>query len=81
MIGALLTYIINAYPQGVRICKMLDSLTESLMKKGALVEQWLGQDILNAINAYTQREEKVRNEFGDDWRLVEIPAGFVRVLF
>lgn len=80
MIEAFLTYLTNVYPNGVRICKLLDSLAESLMKGGSVIEKWPKPDIVNTIKEYSQIEEKERNEFTDDWRLANVPPGFIKVL-
>jgi len=51
------------------------------MNGASVIEKWPRPDILNTIHAYTQNEEKEKNEFTDDWRPAEVPTGFVNVLF
>jgi hypothetical protein len=80
MIAALLTYIFNAYPQGIRISRMLDPLVQCLIAGASPPSPWLKPEILSAIDGYTQMEEKERFNFGEDWQFVEFPEGFVQIV-
>jgi len=80
MIAALLTYILNAYPQGIRISRLLDSLVQSLIEGAPPPSPWLKPETLSAIGGYTQTEEKEIFNFGEDWQFIEFPKGFVRIV-
>jgi hypothetical protein len=50
MIAALLTYIFNAYPQGIRISKMLDPLAQCLIEGASPPSPWLKPEIFMTID-------------------------------
>ena len=39
------------------------------------------QDKLGIIDKYMQSEERERNEFKDNLKLIEVPAGFIKLPF
>jgi hypothetical protein len=54
---ALLTYILNVYPQGVQANRIADSFVQSMIE-GASLPTWPAAETLAAINGYKQQKEK-----------------------
>jgi hypothetical protein len=54
---ALLTYILNVYPQGVQASQIADPLVQCMMD-GAPPPMWRATETLAAIDRYKQQEEK-----------------------
>jgi hypothetical protein len=80
MITALLTYIVNAYPQGVNLSRTLDSLVRCLIEGRPPPSPWLCEAILTTITKYTQDAEKESYTFRENWQLLEVLDGFVQIL-
>jgi hypothetical protein len=78
--ASLLTYITNAYPQGIAVSHALDSLAGCMLRDERLPSPWLDDAVLTTMAEYTQRREGETHEFDDSWRAVEIPKGFIRIL-
>jgi hypothetical protein len=66
MIKALLCYIVNVYPEGVNLCKLLDPLSQHIMK-GGTCNLWPDSTALEKLGSYVQSEEKEGSEFNQDW--------------
>jgi hypothetical protein len=81
MIKALLYYIVNVYPEGVKLCKLLDSLSQHIMKGGTYNSHWPDSTILNNIGSYVQTEEKERGSFKENWISVETSASLISAIF
>lgn len=79
MIVALVTYIVNMYPQGIQINRTIGPLVESIMG-GAPSTSWPGAEVLTVIDGYKQNEEKECYHMEHEWEFVDPPKGFVRVL-
>ena len=81
MIKALLCYIVNVYPEGLKLCKLLDQLSLHIMKGGACNDSWPDPTILEKLGSYVQAEEKEGREFKENWVSVETPATAIGTLF
>lgn len=78
MIQALLTYILNVYPQGVQISRMVDPFVYCIMT-GALSPVWPTADTLAAINEYEQQKEKECYAEKDQWQPIVPPKNLCRL--
>jgi hypothetical protein len=76
----MLVYILNIYPQGIKINQMLEPLIKCFMEGTSLYTSWSVAEVLAAINGYKQQDEKECHHFKDKWQLVEPPKGFVRII-
>jgi hypothetical protein len=74
MIKALLCYIVNVYPEGVKLCKLLDPLSQHIMKGGTYNDLWSDSTILEKLESYAQMEEKEGSDFNQNWISVETSA-------
>jgi hypothetical protein len=81
MIKTFIGYVTNVYPQGVKACKLLDSLSMHIMRGGSFTTYWPAPDILEELSSYMQVEEKEMNEFKEDWIPVESRASLVSSIF
>ncbi|KAJ6280800.1 hypothetical protein J3E71DRAFT_241095 [Bipolaris maydis] len=79
MIVALVTYVVNVYPQGIQINRIAGPLVESIMK-GTPSSSWPGEEVLNVVEGYRQKDEKDSYHMEHGWQFVEPPRGFIRVL-
>jgi len=77
---ALLTYIINVYPKGISIHRLVDPLVRSIMEEDCLPASWPTFETLTALNGYKQQEEKESRRLEDEWHNLEPPKGFVKVV-
>ena len=59
--------------------QIVDPLVKCIME-GALPSSWPEVDALDAIDRYSQKEEKERNYVKNKWQSVELPKGFVRIV-
>jgi hypothetical protein len=80
VIRAFLYYIVNTYPHGISICKMLDQLSRCIMRGGPFNDYWPDSSILDTIDSYVQAEEKESSEFKENWITVEAGAGSIRTV-
>jgi hypothetical protein len=81
MIKALLSYIVNIYPEGVKLCKLLDSLSQHIMKGGTCNDHWPNSALSEKLNSYVQTEEKEESDFNENWVSVETSASAINALF
>jgi hypothetical protein len=81
MIEAFLTYVASAYPQGVRLCKSLDLLSDCILSGRPSSSHILDARIMEAINSYTQVEEKERSDFSGDLQEVLLCPKFISASF
>jgi hypothetical protein len=81
MIKALLCYIVNIYPEGVKLCKLLDQLSQHIMKGLAYNDHWPDSTTLEKLGSYTQTEEKEGSGFNENWVLVETSASAINKYF
>jgi hypothetical protein len=81
VVQAFLYYIVNAYPQGVSVCKMLDPLSQYIMKGGPFNDYWPDSGILDRLNLYVQDEEKKSSELKENWISVEAGVGSISTIF
>jgi len=73
----LLTYLLNAYPRGVRVSRMVDPLVRSIME-GAVPYSFAAH-AASSLNTYSQADETSAAEFKGEWQSVNQPACFVSV--
>ena len=78
MIIALLTYILNVYPQGIQASRLADPFVQCMIE-GALSSTWPAAETLAAINGYKLEKEKECYE-KDEWQPVAPPKTFIRLL-
>jgi hypothetical protein len=81
MIQVLLYYIVNVYPEGVTLCKLLDALSQDIMKGGTCNDHRPGSRTLEKLGSYVQKEEKERSDFKENWVSVETSADMISTLF
>jgi hypothetical protein len=81
MIKALLSYIVNVYPEGVKLCKLLDPLSQYIMNGGTCYDRWLDSTLSEKLSSYVQTEEKEESDFNKDWVSVETSASAITTLF
>jgi hypothetical protein len=81
MIQALLYYIVNVYPEAVMHCKLMDALSQDIMKGGICNDHWLDSETLEKLGSYIQNEENERNDFNENWVSVETSADMIGTLF
>lgn len=74
-----MTYIVNLYPQGIQINRIAGALVESIME-GAPSTSWPESEVLTVVEGYRQKDEKECYHMEHEWRFVEPPRGFIRVL-
>jgi hypothetical protein len=77
---ALVCYIVNVYPEGVKLCKLLDPLSRDIMK-GGTGKDYLLDSTPGKFRSYVQAEEKERSDFRESWVSVESSFGSIGVLF
>lgn len=77
---ALVTYVVNIYPHGVNLGRTLDSLVRWSIEGGPPPSPWLGEAVLTTITKYKQDTEKETDTFREEWKLLEVPEGFVQIL-
>ena len=75
MIMALLTYILNVYPQGVQANQKANRFVQCIME-GARPSTWPAAETLAVINGYSQEKEKEFYE-KDEWQLLAPPMTFL----
>jgi hypothetical protein len=80
MIQALLCYIVNVYPEGVKLCRLLDPLSQHIMKGGTCNDYRPDSNTLEKIGSYGQTEEK-DGDFMEDWVSVETSPGQIGTVF
>jgi hypothetical protein len=80
MIHVLLYYIVNAYPEGVTRCKLLDALSYDIMKGGTCNDHRPDSRMLETLGSYVQKEEK-ESDFKENWVSVETSADMISTLF
>lgn len=76
---ALLTYILNVYPQGVQVSRMVDPFVRCMMK-GAPSPTWPTAETLAAINEYEQKKEQDCHTEKDEWQPAAPPKSFVPLI-
>jgi hypothetical protein len=81
MIQALLCYVVNVYSEGVKICKLLDPLSQRIMEEGQFNDYWLDSGTLKKLCSYVQIEEKERSGFKENWVSVETPVSLMSTVF
>jgi hypothetical protein len=81
MITALLCYVVNVYPKGVKLYKLLDLLSQHIMKGGSCNDHWPDSITLEKLGSYVQIEEKEGGEFKENWVSVETSASAISTLF
>jgi hypothetical protein len=81
MVKALLFYIVNVYPAGVKLCKLLDPLSQHIMKGGMYNDHWPDSTITEKLESYVQIEEKEGSDFNENWVSVETSAHAISKLF
>jgi hypothetical protein len=80
MAKALVCYVVNIYPEGVNLCKLLDSLAQHIVKGGTCIDQGLDTTSLEKLRSYVQAEEKERNGFEENWVSAETSAHAITLL-
>ena len=81
MIKALLCYIANVYPEGVKRCKLLDPLSQHILQGGTCNDHWPDSTTLERLGSYVQMEEKEGSNFNENWVSVETTAHAISTLF
>jgi hypothetical protein len=79
MILALLTYVLDVYPQGIRISRKLDPFVKCIIDGASPLSSSPAVDTLSEIDRYKQEEEKKRYEFKDEWQPIVIPECFSQI--
>jgi hypothetical protein len=80
MIEALLFYIVNAYPEGVRLCKLIDPISQHIITGEARNGVFLDSGVLDKLKAYVQTEEK-GSELKKKWIMVDCSNRVINTLF
>lgn len=78
---SLVSYIVNVYPEGVQLCKLLDPLSQHIMRGGACSDHWPDSTILEKLGSYVQTEEKENSDFNENWVSVETSASAINASF
>jgi hypothetical protein len=81
MVKALLFYIVNVYLELVKLCKLLDSLSQHIMKGRMYNGHWPDSTIMEKLESYLQIEEKEGSDFNENWVSVETSAHAISTLF
>jgi hypothetical protein len=69
------------YPEGVNVCRTLDLLSMSMMKREAFMDVWPRPEALQMLNTYIQPEEKEAYDFIENWKATEVSASTLNDLF
>ena len=80
MIQGLLYYVVNVYPEGVKLCRLLDTLSQHIMKGRSCNDYQLDSDTLDRLGSYIQTVEK-DGDFKEDWVSVETSPVQISTVF
>jgi len=77
---ALLTYILNVYPEGSQLSRKLDPFVRSIIQ-GVSPPLWPTAACLDILSPYRQKNEKGdATDLCKEWLRVEVHTGFYRIL-
>lgn len=76
----LLTYLLHAYPKGIRASRTVDPLVKSIMEGVVPLTYPLAAQTASRLNRYSQENEKATAELKGEWHLVNRPDKVMRVI-
>jgi hypothetical protein len=78
---ALVCYVVDVYPKGVKLYKLLDPLSQNIMKGGTGKDHSPDSTIVEKLRLYVQAKEKERGDFKESWVSVESLVEVIGILF